>query len=113
LFTVWGRDIETGIVHVEGDPTLEIGEAVQLFNTGLFGKRYHPGDGTNQAQGDSGPEGIHRVEAVNHFFAAGGAQKGYTTAFIFGPCDPPGGTAENKRLIETDTDAKAIKSIEP
>lgn len=115
LFTVWGKDIETGMVHVPGDPTLEIGEAIQLFNTGLFGRRYSPGikaDTGSDQPNQSGPEGVYRVEAVNHLFAAGGAQKGFTTVFIFGPCDPPLGTAESKRLIEDDDDLKAFKIIE-
>jgi hypothetical protein len=112
LFATWGRDIQTGMVHVPGDPTLEIGEAVQLFNMGLFGMRYDPKANDPKSKAVTyGPEGIHRVESVSHMFAAGGPSKGYTTVFSFGPCDPPMGEAESRRLIETDEQWKAIKGF--
>ena len=111
LFTTWGRDIQGGMVHIPGDPTLEIGEAVQLFNMGLFGKRYNPNANNKSQPGTWGPEGFNRVEAVSHQFAVGGAQRGFTTIFWFGPCDPATGEKETKRLIEDDTDWEHIKTI--
>lgn len=115
LFTVWGRDIQTGMVHVPGDPTLEIGEGVQLFNMGLFGRRYNPEPRSSKPADENrqtwGPDGIHRVEAVTHLFAAGGVNKGYTTVFVFGPCDPNTGEQESKRLISTDEDWSFVQTI--
>lgn len=94
LFHIFGRSLETGMAMVLGDPTLEIGEAVQLFNTGLFGRRaYGPQDialdASKEYYADKGtnPDGIQRVETVQHLFAVGGPQRGYVTAFVWGPPD--------------------------
>lgn len=99
LFHIWGRAIQTGMVMVPGDPTLDIGEAVQLFNMGMFSRLTHEvgtdgkladTDNVNEdgyADAEKNPEGIHRVEAVQHLFAVGGAHRGYTTVFVYGPVD--------------------------
>ncbi len=91
LSAVWGKDIQTGMVHVPGDPTLNIGEAVQLFNMGLFGRRLNPvynkaGKVTKWEQ--SGPEGIFRIEGLQELYASGGTKHGYTTVFMFNFLDP-------------------------
>jgi hypothetical protein len=117
LFSVWGRTLESGTVMVLGDPTLEIGEAVQLFNTGLFGRRaadpkipqlFEGGtyDGV-YADIATNPEGIQRVEAVSHLFGVGGVKRGYVTVFVFGPVDPDTG-GPTKRFITSNDDLQAI-----
>lgn len=126
LFYIWGRTIETGMVMILGDPSLEISEGVQIFNTGLFGRRLRPnedpkltltndgiynesdldGKGTNIPN----PKGIYRVEAITHMFATGGVQQGFKTVFVFGPLDDNAG--DPKRLIAKDTDLASIALIE-
>lgn len=134
LFHIWGRAIQTGMVMIEGDPTLEIGEAVQLFNMGFFSRRSHTDgvaagtvgqtdatDEENYTDLLTNPEGIHRVEAVQHLFAVGGVHRGYSTVFVYGPVDEDtgqagGGFAENgqldaasaPRFIRTDADFNRI-----
>ena len=136
LFTIWGRAIETGMVMIPGDPTLEIGEAVQIFNTALFGRRYwptskglsngsegkvkdprtqrKPAEGGGYADDEYNPEGVYRVEAVTNLFALGGVSRGYTTVFIFGPADPPTvlTTRSAPRLIVNDTDLAKMEWID-
>ncbi len=91
LFTIWGKDVETGMLHVIGDPTLEIGEGLQIFNTGLFGRRLYPKDINNPGTAwlQSGPPGIFRIEGIQHLYATGGPQRGYTTVIVFNSIDPP------------------------
>jgi hypothetical protein len=123
LFHIWGRAIQTGMIMVPGDPTIEIGEGVQIFNTGLFGRRlFAQEDGLEQlgpaslvdteqgADAPVNPEGAFRVEAVTHMFATGGAQQGFKTVFVVGP--PDDDTGEPKRLIKTDTDLENIYIID-
>lgn len=128
LFNIWGRCIQTGMVMVPGDPSLEIGEALQIFNTGLFGKRWHedtqatnaqPSNGSNsdlttdaKVQAAKGfPEGVFRIEAITHLFAVGGAQMGYRSVFILGPIDDDTGSADHPRLIKEDSDASKVLRI--
>ncbi len=88
LISTWGRDIQSGLVHVPGDPTLDIAQAIQLFNTGLFGRRFDP-DEKNPEKRESGPLGVYRVEALQDLYAMGGTQRGYTSVIVFNTVDPP------------------------
>lgn len=123
LFYIWGRTIETGMIMILGDPSLEISEGVQIFNTGLFGRRLRPGDEEeskfiyeeknlleSEKQTIPNPRGVYRVEAITHMFATGGIQQGYKTVFVFGPLDDNAG--DPKRLITDDKDLDTIKLIE-
>lgn len=117
LFHIWGRAIETGMVMIPGDPTLEIGEGVQLFNMGMFGRRLEPMPGgnfrekpENPEKGQFNPMGVHRVEAVTHMFATGGVQQGFKSVFVFGPPDDNAGNP--KRIIQTEDDLKTIQLID-
>lgn len=119
LFNIWGRAIEAGMVMVPGDPSLNIGEAVQIFNTGLFGRRYHEADPktlVNEYNPDNitdpNPEGIYRVEAITHLFAIGGVANAYKSVFVVGPVDTNTGAAETKRLMQTDADWKTVQRID-
>jgi hypothetical protein len=129
LFNIWGRAIEAGMVMILGDPTLKIGEAVQVFNTDLFGRRYHPALPETLSMGYAGdkdniksqqythngrtylnPEGIFRVEGLTHLFAVGSIKNGYKTVMILGPVDPD--TGNPKRLIKSNEDLKEIQLID-
>lgn len=87
LFGIWGRDINVGSVEIPGDHTLEIGEAIRLWNTPLFGIRSETGLEDQKSWGGGPTAGIFRVEALTHYFNAG-QHGGFTTAFIFGPVTP-------------------------
>lgn len=97
MLEIYGRALMTGMVMVPGDPTLTVGEAVQLHNTGLFGRLTFGGADTvetgksvvidNQDYGLQ-QDGIFRVEALQQLFAVGGPSRGYTTVFVYGPADP-------------------------
>lgn len=121
LFAIYGRALETGMVLVPGDPTLEVGEAVQVFNTGLFGRRANykqenPLNDNEDTRGyqdtDYNPAGVHRVEAVQHLFAVGGPDKGYATAFVYGPADEDTGaiftTVDSRESDEQKANSRPI-----
>ena len=123
LFHTWGRTLDTGMVMVLGDPGLEIGEAVQLFNTGLGGRRslrgqknHYDGDANSVTPGGSytdveyNPEGIHRVESIQHLFAVGGVKHGYTTVFAFGPVDED--TGDPPRLIKDEAGLNQVFAVD-
>lgn len=129
LFHIWGRALTTGMVMVLGDPTLGIGEAVQLYNMGYFGRRHLSG-GKNQDGGsateliagiysdaEKNPEGVFRVEAVQHLFGVGGYKRGYVTVFATGPVDEDTGAAEVSggpaRFIKTDADYNKLFYPDP
>lgn len=110
MIDIWGRSIETGMIMVPGDPSLEIGEAVQIFNTGLFGKRFHEDtQDTNTLNSPGYPEGVNRIEAVTHLFAIGGTQQGFRSVFVMGPIDDD--TGDPKRLITATSDLASVKKI--
>lgn len=134
LYFTLGRAIEVTTMVVPGDPTLNVGEAVQIFNTGMFGRRFNSkgqnaygGDATSttgkQAEAGQGatitrsvysdlthnPEGIHRVEAVQHMFAVGGIKRGYVSVVLCGPVDFEGYTETSNRVIKSEPDMDAIK----
>lgn len=126
LYFTLGRAIEVTTMVVPGDPTLTVGEAVQIFNTGLFGRRYDS-DGKNAYAGnatalktvsggrqiysdlDHNPEGIHRVEAVQHMFAVGGVKRGYVSVVLCGPPDLDGVSEGANRIIRSNADFEAIR----
>jgi hypothetical protein len=114
MFNIWGKSIQAGMVTVAGDPSLEVGEAVQLFNTGLLGRRYHPAvpktlDNTYDATESAYIEGTYRVEGLTHLFAIGGVGQGYKTVFIFGELDPPTGSINRQILNDNElTDVEKI-----
>jgi hypothetical protein len=119
LFYIWGRSIETGMIMILGDPSLEISEGVQIFNTGLFGRRLKPNENPDvlltakeayNEEFSNNPKGLYRVEAITHMFATGGVQQGYKSVFVFGPLDDNAGNP--KRLIEKDEDLDSIALIE-
>jgi hypothetical protein len=97
LSTIYGRCIESGTLQVEGDPTLDVGEAIQFYSAGLLGRFSKDGQLDNRATlegllqpNSNNPDpgeitGIYRIEALSHLFAVGGVKRGYTTSFIFGP----------------------------
>lgn len=97
LFEIYSRALQTGMIQVPGDPTLDIGEAVQIFNTGLFGRSSFADVPTGQQVRVNGSnyglqqDGVFRVEAVQQLFAVGGPARGYTTVFVYGPADPDTG----------------------
>lgn len=124
LFHIWGRALTTGMIMVPGDPSLDIGEAVQCYNMGLFGRRYLEGDKNHEggdasafkdgvyADADYNPEGVFRVEAVQHLFGVGGFKRGYVTVFATGPVDEDTGAAEvtgaPARFIRNESQYSAI-----
>lgn len=130
LFYVWGRSIETGMIMILGDPSLEISEGVQIFNTGLFGRRLKPNENPDTSLTEASaydesdnlmpnqqkkplfknPDGVYRVEAITHMFATGGVQQGFKTVFVFGLLDDNAG--DPKRLITKDTDLDQIALID-
>lgn len=87
LFTIWGKDIRTGSVQVPGDETLQIGEAIRLWNTPLFGVRSPAGLEDDSSWGGGENAGVFRVEAVTHHFVSDDT-KGFTSVFVFGPITP-------------------------
>lgn len=118
LFNIWGRAIQAGMVMIPGDPSLDIGEAVQIFNTGLFGRRFDE-QGNNQdgnnvttdgsySDRDFNPEGIYRVEGITHIFATGGIGTGFRTVFLFGPRDE-----DTSGFMYTDPDDNQKKEMPP
>lgn len=87
LFGIWGRDLNVGSVEIPGDHTLEIGEAIRLWNTPLFGIRSESGIEDQNSWGGGPTNGIFRVEALTHYFNSG-PNGGFTTSYIFGPVTP-------------------------
>jgi hypothetical protein len=124
LYFTLGRAIEVTTIVVPGDPTLTIGEAVQVFNTGYFGRRFDS-KGQNTQGGDAtkiapkgiyddleaNHEGIHRIEAVQHMFAVGGVKRGYVSVVLCGPIDLDGSTDNGvNRVIRTEVEFNAIRN---
>jgi hypothetical protein len=115
MIEIYGRALMTGMVMTAGDPTLTIGEAVQIHNTGLFGRLTY-GNAATVATGqpvvvdgvDYGlqQDGVFRVEAVQQLFAVGGPSRGYTTVFVYGPADPDTGVLYT---VSQDKDSEQYK----
>lgn len=127
MVDTWGRAVETGMIMIYGDASIDIGEVVQVFNTELFGRRFHaelpetlgpqasptattPGATyTYKGKQFINPEGLFRVEGITQLFAIGGITQGWKTVLLLGPVDE--NTGIPRRLIKADADLKEIQLI--
>ncbi len=69
MFRIWGRDLRAGTLTTPGNAQIRPGDAVQIFNFGLFHGQ------------------IFRAEAVRHVITARGARKGFRTTVSFAERD--------------------------